>query len=89
MVELQEVQGVGIEDVETATSVHQHFDESGVADDRVDDERVLTGVWDIVGVVFPIEGDRLLRPVEVLRSGYLDREDLPALSLSLTCREVR
>ena len=55
----------------------------------VDDEWVLPGVWDIVGVVFPIKGDRLPRPVKVLGSGYLNREDLPAFPLSLTRREAR
>ena len=36
-VNLQELQGVGIEVIEAAASVHQHLGESGVADDWVDD----------------------------------------------------
>ena len=45
----QELQGVGVEGVQVAASVHQYLGEPGVADDRVDDERVLPGIWDIVG----------------------------------------
>ena len=32
-VDLQELQGIDVEDVEAAASVHQHLGESGVADD--------------------------------------------------------
>ena len=71
-VELQELQGVSIEDVEATASVHQHLGESGVADDRVDNEWVLPGIQDMVGVVVSIKGDRLLRSVEVPRSGHFD-----------------
>ena len=88
MVELKELQGVGVEDVEAAASVHQHLGESGVADDRVDNEWVLPEIRDMVRVVIPIKGDRLPRPVEVLGSGHLNREDLPAFLLPLTHREA-
>ena len=50
-VDLQELQGVGVEDVEAAASVHQHFGESGVANDRVDDQWVLPGIRNMVRVV--------------------------------------
>ena len=76
-------------DAEAAASVHQHLGESGVPDDRVNDERVLAGVWDMIGVVILIEGDRLPRPVKVLGSGYLNREDLLAFPLPLMRREAR
>ena len=40
-------------------------------------------------MILPIEGDRLLRPVEVSGSSHLDREDLSAFPLSLACRKAR
>ena len=43
----------------------------------------------MIGVVIPIEGDRLLRPVEVLGGGHLDREDLLAFPLALPRRKAR
>ena len=43
----------------------------------------------MVGVVVSIKGDRLPRPVEVLGSGHLDREDLSAFPLSLPRRKAR
>ena len=70
-VDLQELQGIDVEDVEAATSIHQHLGESGVADDRVDNQWVLPGIQNMVGVVVSIKGDRLSRPVEVPRSGHL------------------
>ena len=72
MVELQELQSVDVEDVEAAASVHEHFGKSGVADDRVDDKRVLPGVWNIIGVVIPIKGDCLPRLIEIPGGGHLD-----------------
>ena len=46
-----ELQGVGVHDVEAATSVHEHLGEARVANDGVDNERVPSRVWDVVGVV--------------------------------------
>ena len=89
LVDAHLVEHFGVHDAEAAASIHQYLGEPGVVDDRIDDERVLPGVWDIVGVVLPIEGDRLPRPVKVLESIYLNREDLPAFPLSLTRREAR
>ena len=51
-----ELLGVGMHDVEAAASVHEHFGEAGVADDGVDNERVPSRVWDVVGVVLAAEG---------------------------------
>jgi hypothetical protein len=52
-----EVQGVSIDDVETAASIHEHLGETSVADDGVDEEWVLSEVRDVVWVVVPVEGD--------------------------------
>ena len=82
------IERFGVHDVEAAASVHQYLSEPGVADDRIDDERVLSEVWDIVGVVLLIKGDRLPRPVKVLGSGYLNREDLLTFPVPLTHREA-
>jgi hypothetical protein len=39
---------VCVEDVEAAASVHQHIGEARIADDRVDNQRVLARVRDAV-----------------------------------------
>jgi hypothetical protein len=55
-----EFQGFCVDDVEAAASIHEDPGESGVADDRVDDERVLSWVWNVILVVISIEGDGLV-----------------------------
>jgi hypothetical protein len=52
-----EVQGVSIDFVEATTSIHDHLGDMSVADDGVNNERVLLGVWDLVQVVISVEGD--------------------------------
>jgi hypothetical protein len=59
----QELQGLGVDDVEAAASVHEDFGEPNVADDRVNDERVPSWARHEVGVVALVKGDRLVRPV--------------------------
>ena len=46
-----ELQGVDVHDVEPAASIHEHLGESSVAHDGVDNKRVPSRVWDVVGVV--------------------------------------
>jgi hypothetical protein len=58
-----EIQGVSIDDVEAAASIHEHLGESGVADDGVDDKRVLPRVRDVVRVIISVEGDGMVGPV--------------------------
>jgi hypothetical protein len=41
-IDLQEPEGLGVDDVEAAASVHENFGEPDVADDGVDNERVLS-----------------------------------------------
>jgi hypothetical protein len=62
-VDLQEPEGLGVDDVEAAASVHEDLGEPGVADDGVDDERVLSWARHAVGVVALVEGDGLVGPV--------------------------
>jgi hypothetical protein len=59
----QEFQGLGVDDVKAAASVHEDFGEPNIADDWIDDERVPSWVWHEVEVVASVEGDRLVGPV--------------------------
>ena len=51
------VEGVDVEDVEAAASIHQHLGEVLLADDGVDDERVTSWSCDVGGMIPLIEGD--------------------------------
>jgi hypothetical protein len=62
-IDLQEPEGLGVDDVEAAASVHEDLGELGVADDGVNDEWVLSWARYAVGVVALIEGDGLVEPV--------------------------
>ena len=84
-----ELQGVREHDVEAVAPVHEHLGEPVVADDGINDERVLSRVQDVVGVVLAAEGDGLLRPVEEGRCSLVDGEDLSALALALLRGHVR
>jgi hypothetical protein len=53
-----------VEDVEAVASVHQNLGEQRIADDRVDDQRVLAQIGDAVRVILTAEGDGVPRPVE-------------------------
>jgi hypothetical protein len=62
-IDLQEPEGLSVDDVEAAASVHEDLGEPGVADDRIDNERVPSWAHHAVGVVALAEGDGLVRPV--------------------------
>jgi hypothetical protein len=62
-IDLQEPEGLGVDDVEAAASVHEDLGEPDVADDGIDNERVLSQARHVVGVVALVEGDGLVRPV--------------------------
>jgi hypothetical protein len=53
----QQAQSVCIEDVEAAAFVHQHLGEPRVANDWVDDQRVLARVGDAIRVILAAEGN--------------------------------
>jgi len=55
-----ELQGVCVHDVEAAASVHEHLRETSVADDGIHNERILSWVRYVVGVVLVAEGDGVL-----------------------------
>jgi hypothetical protein len=62
-IDLQEPEGLGIDDVEAAASVHEDHGEPDVADDGVDNERIFPGARHAVGVIALVEGDGLVGPV--------------------------
>jgi hypothetical protein len=62
-IDLQEPEGVGVDDVEAAASVHEDLGKPDVADDGINNERVLPRARHAVGVVVLVEGDGLVRLV--------------------------
>ena len=58
------VEGVDVEDVEAAASVHQHPGEVLLADDGVDDERVAPQSSDMGWMVPLIKSDRRFQPAK-------------------------
>ena len=52
------IEGVNIENVEAAASVHQHLGEALLADDGVDDEQVVTQSGDVGRMVSLIKSDQ-------------------------------
>jgi hypothetical protein len=62
-IDLQEPEGLGVDDVEAAASIHEDLGEPDVADDEIDNERVLSRARHAVGVVALVEGDGLVGPV--------------------------
>jgi hypothetical protein len=62
-INLQEPEGLGVDDVEAAASVHEDLGKPDVADDGIDNERVLPRARHAVGVVALVEGDGLVGPV--------------------------
>jgi hypothetical protein len=62
-IDLQELEGLDVDDVEVAASVHEDLGKAGVADDGIDNERVLPWARHAVGVVTLVEGDGLVGPV--------------------------
>jgi hypothetical protein len=62
-IDLQEPEGLGVDDVEAAASVHEDLGKPDVADDGIDNERVLPWARHAVGVGALVEGDGLVRPV--------------------------
>jgi hypothetical protein len=62
-IDLQEPEGLGVDDVEAVVSVHEDLGKPDVADDGIDNERVLPRARHAVGVVSLVEGDGLVGPV--------------------------
>jgi hypothetical protein len=62
-IDLQEPEGLDVDDVEAAASIHEDLGELDVANDGVDNERVLSWAQHAVRVVALVEGDGLVGPV--------------------------
>jgi hypothetical protein len=62
-IDLQEPEGLGVDDVEAAASVHEDRGKPNVADDGVDNERVHPWAQHAVGVIDLVGGDGLVGPV--------------------------
>ena len=56
----QEPEGLGVDDVEVAASVHEDLGEPDIADDGVDNEWIFPRARHVVGVVGLVEGDGLV-----------------------------
>ena len=61
--DLHEPEGLGVDDVEAAASVHEDLGKPDVADDRINNERVLSWARHAVRVVALVEGDGLVGQV--------------------------
>jgi hypothetical protein len=59
----QEPEGLDVDDVEAAASIHEDLGEPDVADDGVDNERVFPRARHVVWMVGLVEGDGLVGPV--------------------------
>ena len=59
----QESEGLVVDDVEAAASVHEDLGEPDIADDGVDNEREFPRARHAVGMVALVEGDGLVGPV--------------------------
>jgi hypothetical protein len=81
----QKVEGLGINDVKTTASIHEHLGEACVGDDRIDDKWVDPRIGDIVGVVITVESDGHLRPVKEEGGYELHGEDLLTYPFALPC----
>jgi hypothetical protein len=79
------VKGLGINDVKTTTSVHEHLGEACVGDDGIDNEWVDPRIGDVVWVVITVESDGHLGLVKEERGCELHGEDLSTLLFALTC----
>ena len=64
------VEGVDVENVEAAASVHQHLGEVLLVDDGVDDERVASWSRDVGGMVPLIKSDRRFQSAKEGGDGY-------------------
>jgi hypothetical protein len=62
-IDLQEPEGQGVDNVEAVASVHEDLGKPGVADNGIDNERVLSWAQHAVGVVALVEGDGLVGTV--------------------------
>jgi hypothetical protein len=85
----KEVEGLGVDNVEAATTIHEHLGEARVGYVGIDDERVDSGIGDVVWMVITIESDGNVKLVKEEGGRQLHGEDLSTFQLVLACRETR
>jgi hypothetical protein len=84
----QEVEGLSIDDVKAAATIHEHLGEASVGDDGIDNKRVDPWIWDVIGVIIMVKSDGNLRPVKEVGGRRLHGEDLSPFLLALARRET-
>jgi hypothetical protein len=60
----QEVEGLGVDNVKAAASVHENLGKTRIGDDGIDDKRVHPRIGDVVRMVTTVERDGGFGPVE-------------------------
>jgi hypothetical protein len=81
----QKVEGLGINDVKTTASIHEHLSEACVGDDGIDDEWVDPRIGDVVWVVITVKSDGHLEPIKEEGGCELHGEDFSTFPLVLPC----
>ena len=84
LVDAHLVERLGVHDVEAVASVHQYFREPLWTDNRIDDKRVPSRVWDDIRMVGPVEGYGGFLPPEEGRHGRSGCIDLAVRELLAT-----
>src|SRR5438128_1499557 len=83
------IEGLGEEDVKSATAVNENPVKFDRSDDRVQHEGIAPWVRDSIWVVGPAENYRDFRPFEIFGSGRSNSVDLPSDQLLLPLGLVR
>jgi hypothetical protein len=84
----QEVEGLSIDDVKAATTIHEHLGEACVGDDGINKKWIHPWIGDVVGVVITVESDGDLGPVKEVGGRRLYGENLSSFSFALMHREA-
>jgi hypothetical protein len=79
----QKVKGLGVDDVEAASAVHEYFGEACVGDDGINNKRVDPRIGNVVRMIITVESDGHRRPVEETGNRRLYGENLTPLSLAV------
>jgi hypothetical protein len=79
----QKVEGLGIDDIQAAATIHEHLGEACVGDNGIDNKWVDPRIRDIVWVIIMVESDGHLELVKEEGGGWLHGEDLSTFSLAL------
>jgi hypothetical protein len=81
--DFQKVEGLGIDDVKTTATIHEHLGEACVGDDGIDNKWVDPRIEDVVWVVVTVKSDGHLGPVNEEGGCELHGEDLSTFLLAL------